>query len=471
MNWLPPIYSRKKMGKAESIFFALKEAILSGRIPAGEKLPSTREIARYYGVDKSTILEAIKILKTFGLVETTLGSGVTVSPVFPTLPFSTSIDIIERAEQREEISKEEDLKFYFLMPDKKLFPYEKLKKILEEIIEEEKENLFEYKDPMGYLPLRDWISKRLNTKPEEIMIVNGAQQGLSILCQLFLTNQSRVLCENPTYPGIIPLLKIYNTEVSTIPVKQNGICISTLKHYLSSPFKFLYLQPSNQNPTGITLSEKSRMEIIRSLPKHQICLIEDSAEPIFNGKKTLYQLDPLKRIIHIGSFSKAFIPGFRIGWMCGPEELIRKAIYLKALQDLQTPLLLQILIYRFINSRDFANYLKKMKKSLKLKADFLKDIIKYNFPDIKINLPEDAQNIWFPLPEGFSSKFVEGKLKEKGIKVAGGDKFFFQGSSKSFIRIAHLNCSFEELKTLFSNLKEILKEVPGKKEHKITLII
>lgn len=471
MNWLPPINTNKKTGKAETIFTALKEFILSGKIPAGEKLPPTRDMAKFYSVDKSTILEAIKLLKNYGLVETTIGSGVIVSPVFPTLPFSPPIDIIERAEQREEISKEEDLKFYFLMPDKSLFPYKILKKLMEEIIEEERENLFEYKEPMGYLPLRKWIAERLNSKPEEVMIVNGAQQGLSILCQLFLTNQSKVLCENPTYPGIIPLLKFYNAEVSVIPIKGGGICLSTLKHHLSSPFKFLYLQPSNQNPTGITLPEKTKLEIIKNLPKHQICLVEDSADPIFGENRTIYEMDPLKRVIHIGSFSKAFIPGFRIGWICGPEELIGKAIYLKALQDLQTPLLLQILIYRFICSEDFSNYLKEMKKSLKAKREFIKEIVGRLFPGVKINLPENSQGIWFPLPEGFSSRYVEEKLKERGVRVASGDKFFFQKGPKSFLRIAHLNSSREELKNLFLELKKVLEKVPEKKEHKITLII
>jgi len=471
MNWLPPVKEFKKTKKAEAIFNALKESILSGKLSLGQKLPSTRDIAKYYNVDKSTILEAIKLLKSFGLVETTIGSGVIVSPVYPNLPFSSSIDIIEKTEQKEEISKEEDLKFYFLMPEKNLFPYNILKNLLEEIIEEEKENLFEYKDPMGYLPLRKWISERLKTNLREVMIVNGAQQGLSILCQLFLSAQSKVLIEEPTYPGIIPLLKLYNADVSTIPIKQNGLCISTLKHYLSSPFKFLYLQPSNQNPTGITLPENVRLEIIKNLPKHQICLIEDSAEPIFEEKRTIYELDPLKRVINIGSFSKAFIPGFRIGWICGPEELIKKAIYLKALQDLQTPLLLQILIYKFINSKDFIVYLKNMKISLKKKTEFIKKLLRKYFPEINLNIQENSQGIWFPLPEGFSSSYVEKKLEEKGMKVANGEKFFFQKNQKQYIRIAHLNSTEEDLKNLFLELKNVLNKAPEKKEHKIALII
>ncbi len=471
MNWLPPVKDLKKTKKAEAIFNALKESILSGKMAIGKRFPSTRYMAKYYNVDKSTILEAIKLLKNFGLVETIMGSGVIVSSISPTLPFSSSADIIEKTDQKEEIAKEENLKFYFLMPEKNLFPYDILKNLLEEIIEEEKENLFEYKDPMGYLPLREWISKRSKTNPEKVMIVNGAQQGLSILCQLFLSNQSKVLIEEPTYPGIIPLLKLYNADISTIPIKQNGLCISTLKHYLSSPFKFLYLQPSNQNPTGLTLSESTRLEIIKNLPKHQICLIEDSAEQIFGESKTIYELDPLKRVINIGSFSKAFIPGFRVGWICGPEELIKKAIYLKALQDLQTPLLLQILIFKFINSKEFIFYLKNMKNSLKKKNKFINEIIKEFFPEININIQENSQGIWFPLPEGFSSNYVEKKLEEKGIKVANGEKFSFQKNPKQYIRIAHLNSTEKELKNLFLELKNVLGKAPEKKEHKITLII
>lgn len=471
MNWLPPVKSFKKTGKAKALFFALKDSILSGKLKEGEKLPPTREIARYYSIDKSTVLEAIKLLKDYGLVETTQGSGVVISAISQTLPTTFLIENVELSEQREEISKEENLKYYFLMPDKNLFPYDILKREMENIIEEEKEDLFEYKEPMGYPPLRKWIADKLNAKHQEVMIVNGAQQALSILCQLFLTNQSKVLIENPTYPGIIPLLKLYNADVSTIPIKQNGICLSTLKHYLSSHFKFLYLQPSQQNPTGITLSKNMRLEIIKYLPKHLICAIEDSSDPIFGEEETIYELDPLKRVIHIGSFSKIFVPGFRIGWICGPEELIKRAVYLKALQDLQTPLFLQILIYRFINSDEFPKYIAKMKNSLKSKAKFVSDLSEKIFPNIKIGLKDLSQGIWFSLPQGFTSKYVCEKLSEKGFKVADGDKFFYHKSQKQYIRIAHLNCQKSEIENLFLELKEILKEMPSKKEYKITLTI
>lgn len=471
MNWLPPIKGFKKTGKAKALFYAFKDSILSGKLKEGDKLPPTREIAKYYSIDKSTVLEAIKLLKDYGLVETTQGSGIVISSVSQTLPTTSFIENMEISEQREEISKEENLKYYFLMPDKNLFPYDILKKEMENIIEEEKEDLFEYKEPMGYYPLREWIANRLNTKPQNVMIVNGAQQSLSILCQLFLTNQSKVLIENPTYPGIIPLLKLYNAEVSTIPIKQNGICLPTLKHYLSSPFKFFYLQPSLQNPTGITLSKNIRLEIIKYLSKHQICVIEDSSDPIFGEEETMYELDPLKRIIHIGSFSKIFVPGFRIGWICGPEELIKKAVYLKALQDLQTPFFLQILVYRFINSKEFPKYIIKMKNSLKSKTKFIIELFKKIFPKMKINMKELSQGIWFALPQGFTSKYVCEKLALKNFKVADGNKFFYYRNQKQYIRIAHLNCQRDEIENLFFQLKQILKEMPSKKEYKITLTI
>ncbi len=471
MDWLPPVKGFKKNKKAHQLFLALKDSILSGKMQTGEKLPSTREIAKYYSIDKSTVLEAIKLLKNYGLVETIPGSAVFISPIFPSIPFTSSMENIEKAEQRVEISKDENLKFYFLMPEENIFPYDFLKKELEKVIEEERKIFFEYSDPMGYSPLREWIAKRLKGKVEEVMIVNGAQQALSILCQLFLSHQSKVLLESPTYPGLIPLLRYYNSEVYTIPIKQGGICLSTLKHYLSSPFKFLYLQPFQHNPTGITLKEDLKLEIVKNMPKHQVCVIEDSPLPLLEKGKTLYEIDPLKRVINIGSFSKLFIPGFRIGWICGPEELIKKTVYFKALQDLQTPFLLQILVYRFISSKNFTEYLRKMKDSLKSKARIVKDLAKVYFPNVNLNLRDLSYGIWFPLPKGFNSKEVEEKLSEKGFKVAEGDKFFYEKSQNPYIRIAHLNSTKEEIEKLFFELKKILHSIPLKKEYKITLVI
>jgi DNA-binding transcriptional MocR family regulator len=112
-----------------------------------------------------------------------------------------------------------------------------------------------------------------------------------------------------------------------------------------------------------------------------------------------------------------------------------------------------------------------MKKSLKKKTEFIKKLLRKYFPEINLNIQENSQGIWFPLPEGFSSSYVEKKLEEKGMKVANGEKFFFQKNQKQYIRIAHLNSTEEDLKNLFLELKNVLNKAPEKKEHKIALII
>jgi len=291
-KWLPPLDAPKTGPKHRRIVEAVLDGIASGTFPSGGKLPATRELAVKFRVDRSTVLAALAELKSLGAVETTIGSGTRISSIRPGLTLAPWVEgAVARPFDDEEDGEGEILDFTLLRPDESLFPMKKMQAILQSTLEEEGEAVVGYADPMGYFPLREWIAGRLRTRPEQVLLVNGAQQGLSLLCQLLLSPGAKVLVESPTYAGLLPLLRLHQAEAVPLPLGEEGPDPAAMALHAASPFKFLYLQPSHQNPTGLTMDEEARRRVLKFLPRHQVCLVEDSADILTGERRTLFELD------------------------------------------------------------------------------------------------------------------------------------------------------------------------------------
>jgi len=468
LNWLPPIKENGSGSKVRQVAGALQDGILSGAFPLGHNMPTTRDLAARFGVDRSTVLAALAELKSIGLVETTIGSGTRVSAVRPTLvlapPVEQALDL--HAPETDGEGEGGAADFTVLHPDEALFPLRKMKAVLEATLEEEGERVMRYSDPMGYPPLRNWIARRLGIGDDQVLIVNGAQQGLSLLCRLLLTPGSKVLVESPTYAGLLPLLKMHQAEIVPIPVGREGLDLSALALQTGAPFKFLYLQPTLHNPTGLTLDEDARLRILKLLPRHQICVLEDTPDLLFGRQKSLFELDPLKREITLGSFSKLMLPGFRVGWVAGPAHLIEACTRLKALTDLHAPPLLQAALHRFISSPDYPVYVKQFILHAGRKETQVRRLMKTHLPrGMEAVLSPLSASLWLPLPAHLSSRTAVEALLKEGLRVSPGDPFYPVPFAPPALRIVFSNAQEKDLERLFKSLAGVLgrKPAPGRK--------
>ena len=464
LNWLPPIKKIGSGSKVRQVAGALQDGILSGAFPFGHNMPTTRELAARFGVDRSTVLAALAELKSIGLVETTIGSGTRVSAVRPTLvlapPVEQALDLHAPETDGEGGGAVAD--FTVLHPDEALFPLRKMKAVLEATLEEEGERVMRYSDPMGYLPLRSWIARRLGIGDDQVLIVNGAQQGLSLLCRLLLTPGSKVLVESPTYAGLLPLLKMHQAEVVPIPVGRMGLDLSTLALQTGAPFKFLYLQPTLHNPTGLTLDEEARLRILKLLPRHQICVLEDTPDLLFGRQRSLFEMDPLKREITLGSFSKLMLPGFRVGWVAGPAHLIEACARLKALSDLHAPPLLQAALFRFISSPDYPVYVKQFILHARRKETLVRRLMKTHLPrGTEAVLSPLSASLWLLLPAHLSSRTAAEAMLKEGLRVSPGDPFYPDPFAPPALRIVFSNAQEKDLDRLFKTLAGVLRQKPA----------
>lgn len=463
-KWLPPLETSPKGSKHRRIVEAVLEGIASGAFPSGGNLPSSRDLAARFRVDRSTVLAALAELKMLGVVETTIGSGTRVSSIRPGLALAPWVEgAVARPSDDEGDGEGDILDFTLLRPDEALFPMKKMQAILQSTLEEEGEAVAGYADPMGHLPLREWVAKRLRTRPEQVLLVNGAQQGLSLLCQLLLSPASRVLVESPTYAGLLPLLRLHQAEAVPLPVGEEGPDPSALALTAASPFKFLYIQPSHQNPTGLTMGEEARRRVLKFLPRHQVCLIEDSADILTGDRRTLFELDPVGRVVTLGSFSKLMLPGFRVGWVAGPPEVVRACARLKTLADLHAPVLLQAALHRFLGSSEFPAYLKRFQAHAKGKETRLRRLLKERLPrGTGFTLSPSSGSLWIPLPHGFSARSVCRGLLARGVRVSPGDLFYPLAFPPQALRAVFSHAGKSEMETLASALGAALARRPGR---------
>ena len=228
------------------------------------------------------------------------------------------------------------------LPAPELFPIDEMMKVDVEILKKEGRQAVQYSTTEGYVPLRKQIAKRMKTSfhtdctYEDIIITAGSQQGLSLLGQLFLNEGDIVLVESPTYMGATTAFAVNFPNFVEVETDDKGMVPEALEAALEKygdRVRLMYVIPEFQNPTGITWPLERRKAIMDIMNKHDIPIIEDDpyGELRYEGESmpTLKSMDTQGNVIFLGSFSKIFMPGLRIGWMVAAHDILEKAVMLK----------------------------------------------------------------------------------------------------------------------------------------------
>lgn len=374
--------------------------------------------------------------------------------------FSDRISHLKGSEIREIlkfIGKPGIISFAGGLPAPELFPIEEIKEATTAILETDGSNALQYTPSEGFLPLREKISqimtnyglKKITT--DNILIVNGSQQGLDFSGKLFLNPDDVVICESPTYLGAINAFKGYQCRFVECPSDDEGMNIEELKKILSKTLdvKLLYVTPDFQNPSGKTWSIERRKKLVDVVNQYNIPVIEDNPykELRYEGE----QIPPIKsfdtqgNVIFLGTFSKTICPGLRIAWVCAHEKVLEKYILAKESADLQCNPLSQRQINYFLENYDYESHIDKIIKVYKRRRDLMLKILEENFPfEISYRKSKGGLFIWVELPKHLNARdLLEIAFKEK-LAFVTGSSFFPNGGHKNYFRLC------------FSNMPELL---------------
>ena len=336
------------------------------------------------------------------------------------------------------------------MPSADSFPAEELRLAAEKAFLEDSNLTLQYGVSEGYLPLRKYIvnwmqQKGMDITVDNVLILSGSQQGLDLMSKAFLNADDQVVVESPSYLSAFQIFNLYQAQFLMVPSDLSGMEVDKLEAMLEeNKPKLLYVIPTFQNPTGITMTLERRKKLLEIAAKHNVIIIED--DPYgwlrYEGEElpTLKALDKNDQVVYLGSFSKIVSPGLRVGFAIGDPAILGKMVIGKQTTDVHTNNLAQRMIHSFCTDSSLEGHIEKIGVMYKEKRDLMLSAMDKYFPtELTWTRPEGGLFIWATLPEGLNSKELLEKAIQAKVAIIPGEPFFADGSVKNTFRLNFSN--------------------------------
>ena len=400
----------------DQVYHALREAILSGRLHAGSKVPSGRALAEMMGISRNSVIAGFERLQDEGYLITRRGSGTFVADNLPDHSISRPVfspaevaaqaviaNISPLADQllslRASSGVPSDSLFMVGTGCVDLFPHDVWGRLLGRIWRQSRHALHTHSDPHGYLPLRRAIchyvraTRGLQCDEDQILIVSGTQQAINLTVQTLLQPGDEVWLDDPGYDGARGAFVSQGLTVRPVRVDEEGMDIHDgLSRWPDA--RLVFTAPSHQFPAGGTLSLSRRAALLSWAAQHHVWILEDD----YNGEfryadrplQALQGLDRHQRVIYAGTFSKMLYPAFRLGFLVVPKALIPAFTAVKYFADTGCGYLEQATLTRFINEGHYARHVRRVRKACYERQHALTDAINHYLPALLDIVPSDS---------------------------------------------------------------------------------
>lgn len=394
--------------------------------------------------------------------------------VLMNIQFSDRTGVIKASEIRELLKlteRPEVISFAGGLPAPELFPKEEIARISKKVFQEEGNIALQYSSTDGYTPLREKIASdimsqaNVNVNEDNIIITNGSQQGLEFSAKLFVNEGDVILCESPSYLGAINAFMVYRPNFVEIPTDDDGMIIEELEKTLKTTkrVKMIYTIPDFQNPSGKTMPVSRRKRIAELAKEYNVPVIEDSpyGDLIFEGKRlpSIMSFDKDGYVIYLGTFSKIFCPGFRLGWVCAAPEIIRKYVLIKQGADLQSSTVSQLITYRFLEENDIQKHIEKIVAVYRKRRDVMLKSIETYFPkEVKYTRPKGGLFAWVELKENLNARDIFKEAIKQNVAFVPGGSFFPNGGHENYFRLNYSTMTEDKIEEGIKRLGNVLKK-------------
>ena len=363
------------------------------------------------------------------------------------------------------------------LPNPKSFPIKDLEGVMESVLEHNGKEALQYGTTQGHKTLREQIAERarkegIKTTEEQITITSGSQQALDSIGKIFLNPGDTAIVGLPTYLGGINAFRSYETNLTGIPLDQDGMKVDVLEENIKKMLKddiipkFIYVVPTFQNPAGVVMPESRRKKLVDIANEYDLIIVEDDPYG-----RLCYDIPPVKpikafddenHVIYISTFSKILSPGFRLAWMIAGPEITRKIVICKQALDLCTNTFTQYIASEFIRRGSLDLHIMKICEMYKPKRDIMMKSMEKYFPEGYICYkPKGGMFAWVTLPEGIDTElmFLDA-IKEK-VAYVHGKAFHVDGGGERSMR---LNFSYSTDEMLDEGMRRLAKVIEGKLE-------
>ena len=370
-------------------------------------------------------------------------------------------------------NKPEIISFAGGLPAPQTFPSEQMAELAQRIIKENSKTALQYGPTEGLPELKEQILKLLceeegiNASPANILVTTASQQALDIVGRSFIDPSDPILVELPSYIGGLQVFNSYGAKLMGIKADDNGLLTADLDAKLAKlrqddeHYKFIYVVPDFQNPSGVTMSAHRRMELVKISERYDVFLIEDSPyrQIRFEGTapQTLYKMNNTGNVISLFTFSKTLAPGLRLGFILADEAIIQKMAILKQSLDLCTSSLNQLLAAEFLKSGMFRQHVQGIKTLYKSKKDLMLKTLEREMPEgVTWTKPEGGLFLWVRLPEHMNADELFYEAIKENVAYVVGSAFHCDGSGQNTMR---LNFSYPSLEQIEEGIKRLAKVI------------
>ncbi|NMM62688.1 PLP-dependent aminotransferase family protein [Clostridium sp. P21] len=334
------------------------------------------------------------------------------------------------------------------LPAPELFPVKEMEGIMQKVLERDGKLALQYSSTEGFKPLREIIAKqrmtpaKVNVTADNITMTTGSQQAIEFSAKIFVNEGDVVICESPSYLGALNAFAAYRPKFVEISMDDHGMIMEDLEKALKANpnAKMIYTIPDFQNPSGITMTDDRRKRVAELAAEYKIPVIEDNpyGDLIYEGTRhpSIKSFDKEGWVIYLGTFSKNFCPGLRLGWVCASPEILEKYIIVKQGADLQCSTLDQRATALFMETYNLDEHIESIKNVYgKRRTLMLESMDKY-FPKGVIHTnPYGGLFTWVKLKEGLDAKEILKEALKENVAFVPGGSFFPNGSHPNYFRL------------------------------------
>lgn len=357
------------------------------------------------------------------------------------------------------------------LPYTQAFDPQVILRLVRRVLEEDCASALQYGPTDGYAPLKHSLAGLMREEgtpclPEDIIITNGAQQGLELISKIFLNPGDHIITEAPSYVGALQSFLSYQPEIHPIPMDDRGMNLDRLRDTLRAlaekgeRAKFIYTVPNFQNPAGITMSHERRYALLEAAEEFDCLVVEDNPYGMlrFEGEPapTLRSLDE-GRVVYLGTLSKIFSAGMRIGWVAAPHPILEKLLLAKQSADLCTSSFTQRIAHLYFAEEDWRGQLQQLVEIYRERRNVLLSALEEFLGGLcSWTRPQGGLFVWATLPDFINTSEMLATAIDAKVAYVPGSGFFPYRGGENCMR---LNFSYAEPDVLWEGIKRLSKVI------------
>ena len=359
------------------------------------------------------------------------------------------------------------------MPNLTALPIDEISKVFADVILHDGQVALQYGSGQGHPILREQITEimaleGISAHPDDVIVTTGSQQALDLISRIFVDPGDVVLVEAPSYVGAIGTFRQYQAKIVHVAMDDDGLIPESVRQAITSvrasgrTIKFLYTIPNFHNPAGVTLSLARRREIIEIARENNIFIVEDNPYGLLGFNEDPYRAmraDDQENVIYLGSFSKTFAPGLRVGWAVAPHAVREKMVMASESTILCPSNFAQMAISRYFATQPWLDQIKNFRELYRERRDAMLEALGQHFPaSATWTKPRGGFYVWVTLPDGIDTRAMLPRAITARVAYVPGTAFYADGFGTWSMRLSYCYPTPERIQEGVRRLATVIDE-------------